>query len=303
MKFEGCYPTMITPFKENGEVDYQAAENLVEWYIEHKASGIFAVCQSSEMFFLTSEEQVKLAKTVVDAAEKRIPVVVSGHTVRNTDAAIDHMAKMSETGADAVVLVSSMLAEKDESDEILKANADKIFTSLPDVVFGIYECPFPYLRLLSEDFLHWQAKCGNLKFIKDVACSEVLEKRRAEIVKGTPLALFNANTSTLLSSLEYGYEGYCGVMGNFHIDLYDWLFRNYKKDAKTARELQDFLTLAAVLEARAYPVSAKWYQSEYGVKMSINTRSKDSSILNENAIHEIVSLKRMEDKWRKKLNI
>ena len=45
--------TMITPFTENGEVDYKGIDKVVEWYIQNGIDGIFSVCQSSEMFFLS----------------------------------------------------------------------------------------------------------------------------------------------------------------------------------------------------------------------------------------------------------
>ena len=51
---------MLTPFRENGEVDYDGLEHLVHWYIKKGADGLFAVCHSSEMFFLTLEERVKI---------------------------------------------------------------------------------------------------------------------------------------------------------------------------------------------------------------------------------------------------
>ncbi|MBQ1212695.1 MAG: dihydrodipicolinate synthase family protein, partial [Clostridia bacterium] len=55
---------MITPFNADGSVDYATAEKYVDWYFENGIDGIFAVCQSSEIFFLSLEEKVKL-NTVV----------------------------------------------------------------------------------------------------------------------------------------------------------------------------------------------------------------------------------------------
>ena len=300
-EFHGCYPTMITPFTEDGRVDFNAVEGLVEWYIAHGADGIFAVCQSSEMFFLSDEEKINIAKTVAERADGRVKVVASGHTDDSIEKQIDMLGRISETGVDAVVIVSNRLAGKDEGDDEMRRNAERIFSALPDVVFGLYECPYPYLKLLSDGFLCDHAHTGKLRFIKDVSCSEQVQKRRVALTEGTACSLFNANTSTLLSSLQAGYDGYNGVMANYHIDLYSWLYRNWMADERTSEELSDFLTIAAVLEARAYPVSAKWYQNAYGVPMSITTRSKDPALLNENAIHEIESLKRMEDAWRRRL--
>ena len=44
---------MITPYTESGEVDYDAVVKYVDWYFENGLDGIFAVCQPSEIFWLT----------------------------------------------------------------------------------------------------------------------------------------------------------------------------------------------------------------------------------------------------------
>lgn len=48
----GVWPVMLTPFCPNGEVDFAGLEKLTDWYIDNGSSGLFAVCQSSEMFHL-----------------------------------------------------------------------------------------------------------------------------------------------------------------------------------------------------------------------------------------------------------
>ena len=52
----GVWPVMLTPFTEDGRIDYNALEHLVNWYIDKGCDGLFAVCQSSEMYYLTLEE-------------------------------------------------------------------------------------------------------------------------------------------------------------------------------------------------------------------------------------------------------
>ena len=52
----GVWPVMITPFTSDNRIDYEAVQRIIDWYAGHKVTGIFAVCQSSEMFFLTKEE-------------------------------------------------------------------------------------------------------------------------------------------------------------------------------------------------------------------------------------------------------
>jgi 4-hydroxy-tetrahydrodipicolinate synthase len=294
---------MITPFTDDDKIDYRAVKNLTEWYIAGGCDGIFAVCQSSEMFFLSEEEKIDLAKAVRDAAAGRVKVIASGHTADDTSKQIDELGRMAETGVDAVVLVSNRLAKQNEDEQVFRDNFNDIVRQLPNVVFGMYECPYPYLRLLSTEFLKDCAEKKNLVFLKDVSCANQIQKERVQAIAGTHLALFNANTATLLDSLIGGYEGFNGVMANFHIDIYKWLYTHFKAEPELAREISDFLTLAAVSEARAYPVNAKYHRNLTGVPMSIHTRSRDAGALNENARHEIKSLIRMEKAVRKKLGL
>ena len=233
--YKGCWPTMITPFTSDNKIDYPAVEALTRWYIDRGADGIFAVCQSSEMFFLSEEEKTDLAKAVVEAADGAIKVIASGHTADDHAKQIDQLGKMGETGVDAVVLVSNRLAKEHEGEDLFRKNIEDIFAQLPGVTFGMYECPYPYLRLLDDEFLRWAATEDKLVFLKDVSCSLEIQRRRVELVKGTNLALFNANTATVLDSWLMGYHGYNGVMANFHIDLYAWLFEHYKRIGSPAR--------------------------------------------------------------------
>jgi 4-hydroxy-tetrahydrodipicolinate synthase len=52
---------MLTPFDVNGDVDHDALDALVDWYLSKGVAGLFAVCQSSEMFALSLEERTEIA--------------------------------------------------------------------------------------------------------------------------------------------------------------------------------------------------------------------------------------------------
>ena len=301
--FFGCWPTMITPFTVDDRIDYTAVRNLTEKYIASGCDGIFAVCQSSEMFFLKEDEKLDLAKAVVKAAAGRVPVFASGHTSDDKSKQIEELGRMAETGVDAVVLVSNRLAGKDEGDDVLRRNFENIVRQLPETRFGMYECPYPYLRLLSTDFIQDCAKNETLLSLKDVSCNINVLKERIAAIGGTKFALFNANTATLLDFFIAGGDGYNGVMGNFHIDLYKWLYTHFDTEPELSRELSDFLTVAASLEARAYPVNAKYHCNTTGVPMDLHTRSRDISVFNENARLEVDSLIRLENIMRKRLGI
>ena len=68
----GCFPTMITPFNADGSIDYPTLSGMVEWYIASGCTGLFAVCQSSEMYHMTDDERLAVARAVVKQADGRV---------------------------------------------------------------------------------------------------------------------------------------------------------------------------------------------------------------------------------------
>lgn len=300
----GVWPVMITPFTEDNKPDFSAIENLTNWYIEKGCTGIFAVCQSSEMAYLSEQEKLDIAKCVADTAAGRIQIVASGHTA---DAKADQFKQietmMKIPGIGAYVLVSNRLDQKNEGEEVFYQNANEIFEKFPEIDFGIYECPMPWKRLVSLEFLKRVAPEGRMVFLKDTCCDYELIRQRLKAVEGTPLKIFNANAQSWFDSYCHGSAGYNGVMANFHPELYKWAYDHKDSDPEKARLVSDFLTTAAMIEMRVYPVSAKYHHQLVGVPMSLVTRSNDVNKLDKNARGEVESLIAMENYVRKQLGI
>ncbi len=275
----GTYPTMITPYHDDNTVDYEAVKNITNWYIDNGCTGIFAVCQSSEMIYLSLDEKVKIAKTVVEtvkASGKNVSVVASGHNSDDMNAQIEEMTAIANTGVDAIVWVSNRLDLHNDGDDVWIKNAEYLLSKLPeDIAIGIYECPYPYKRLLTPKILDWCISTGRFAFIKDTCCDPDMLEARLEQLKGTSIKLFNANSQTFLYTLRHGAAGFSGIMGNFHPDLYAWVCDNYEKEPEKAERVQGFLTLTAFLEALAYPQTAKYHMNKVGVSMSLWSRSCD----------------------------
>ena len=167
------------------------------------------------MFYLSVEERAEIAKFVVEVADSRVQVIASGHVSDNIDDQISELQRIGDTGVDAIVLVSNRLADVNESDELWKKNAESIINKL-DVPLGIYECPYPYKRLMNPDLLRWCASTGRFLFLKDTCCDTKQIEAKLQAVEGTNLKIYNANSVTLLESLKVGVEGYSGVMANHH---------------------------------------------------------------------------------------
>lgn len=274
---DGVWVTMLTPFDEKHEIDYPALEAMIDWYVKKGVAGLFATCQSSEMFYLSREERAALARFVVEKTAGRVGVVASGHISDNIEEQIAELRDTAASGCDAVVLVSNRLAGENESEEIWKENAKRILAALPDCTFGIYECPQPYKRTLSPELLRWCAETGRFAFLKDTCCDLEQIKAKLAAVKGSTLKLFNANSATILDSLRAGANGFCGVMANCHPELYVWLCKNWRTDESKAEEIQHFVTVCSLIELQLYPICAKYHMSLCGLPVQIYSRSKDDT--------------------------
>lgn len=273
-RLEGIIPVMLTPYTEGGKIDYASLERLIEWYIANGCDALFAVCQSSEMQFLSLEERVALAAFVAKTAKGRVPVVASGHISDGADDQMAELTAVAKTGVDGVVLVTNRLDPENAGTATFRQRLDTLLAGLPsDLPLGLYECPAPYRRLLSDDELRYCADSGRFVILKDVSCDLPTVTRRVKLVADTPLSIVNANAAIAWDAMKAGSKGFTGVFTNFHPDLYKWLLTKGQQYPELADELAIYLVLAAMAEPMGYPVLAKIYQKSIGNFSTIVSRS------------------------------
>ena len=303
-KILGAYPTMITPYHEDGSVDYETVKKYVHWYHDNGCAGIFAVCQSSEIFYLTTEEIVKINQLVYDTAQeiyknggRKMMIVSSGHTADTIEEQAANFCKVAESGTDALIWITNRLDINNEGDDVWIANAEKLLKLLPkEVKLGLYECPYPYKRLLTPRILKWCVETGRFYFVKDTCCDAAMIKERLELIKGSSICLLNANCQTLLQSLQDGGHGYCGIMSNFHPKLYNWLCENFDKEPEKAELLQAFLGTAGFTEVGLpYPLTAKYHMNLVGIPTANVARNRKSEELTAYAKDCMHQMKQMSD--------
>ncbi len=214
------FTTMITPYNNDGSVDYNTAEKYVDWYFDNGLNGIFAVCQSSEIFFLSLEERVKLnalvykrAKELEKKSGKQFTVVSSGHISDTIEKQAEELNAIWESGTDALILITNRLDPNNEGDDVFIENAEKLISLLPkEAKLGFYECPYPYKRLLTPKIFEWCLKTGRFYYMKDTCCDASVIAERLKILKGSQFRLLNANCQTLLETMRTGGHGYCGIL-------------------------------------------------------------------------------------------
>ena len=276
---KGIIPVMLTPFTEANAIDYASLEKLIEWYIANGADALFAVAQSSEMQFLSLDERVALARFVAKQAAGRVPVIASGHVSETREDQVAELTSIARTGVDGLVLVTNRFDPKGQGGSVFMDNLRGLLAALPaGLPLGLYECPAPFRRLLSDDELAFCADSGRFAILKDVSCDLSTVKRRVALTKDTSLAIVNANAAIAFDAIKFGSAGFTGVFTNFHPDLYKWLLTSHSRQPALADELSVYLALAAMAEPMGYPKLAKLYHQRLGTFPSIRSRAVDFDI-------------------------
>lgn len=278
-RFEGIIPVMITPFDDRNRIDFDGVGRLVDWYIANGSDALFAVCQSSEMLFLSLEERVALAECVTQAAAGRVPVVASGHISDGLDEQAEELNAMAQTGIDGLVLVTNHLDAPQKGGRAFLDDLDWLLERLPgDMPLGLYECPAPYRRLLSDAELMHCVGTGRFGILKDVSCDLETVRRRVGLTAGSSLVIVNANAAIAHAAMRAGSNGFCGVFTNFHPDLYKWLLESGPAHPGLADELAVFLALAAMAEPMGYPKIAKLHHQRLGTFAGTHSRAVTGDI-------------------------
>ncbi len=102
---KGSFPPIVTPFKDNGAVDYDTYAKIVEFHVKGGSPGIVVTGTTGEPSTLTPEERTELLKVAVSTANKRIQVVAATGTQNHADTVTMTQAA-EKAGADALLIVT-----------------------------------------------------------------------------------------------------------------------------------------------------------------------------------------------------
>lgn len=277
-------PVMLTPFTENGEIDLDGLSRIIELYLQAGAKGLFANCQSSEMFQLSNEEKLLIIKHTLKEADGKVPVVAVGNFGRTISEQADFIRKIYDTGVSAVIIVTSLVAEEQESDEVFDERIFELFDLTGEIPLGFYECPEPYKRVLSAKQLEKFAATGRIIYHKDTCLDIEMIKEKLKVTQNfNSFGLYDAYAVNAVASLEAGAAGLSCIQGNFFPELIVWLCNHFNDvDAKgSVSKVQQFLTDHMDVIHYAYPIVAKYYLQKCGINISTFTRTNTETFSNE----------------------
>lgn len=209
-ELNGMGVALITPFKEDGGVDYEALERLVDLQIENNTDFLCVLGTTAETPTLTSEEQAKVRETVIRRNAGRLPILLGcgGNCTQNI---VDKLKSDPMEGVDAILSVVPYYNKPSQQGLYAHFRAIAEATELPVVLYnvpgrtGVNMLPDTTLRL-AED-------CSNIVAIKEASgnieqINEIISRRPAGF------KVFSGDDAITLPLVKSGADGVISVIGN-----------------------------------------------------------------------------------------
>ena len=175
----GCYTALMTPFKENFDVDYEALEKLVEFQIAGGVSGILAVGTTGESPTLNWDEHNEVVRMVVEKCKGRCQSI-AGTGSNNTRETLESTEHAVHVGADAALLVDPYY-NGPSSLEIRREYVAPVAQKFPQMQMIPYVIPGRTgAQLLPEDLAILNNQFANVSTVKEATGSLDNMKRTRE---------------------------------------------------------------------------------------------------------------------------
>jgi 4-hydroxy-tetrahydrodipicolinate synthase len=288
---KGFIPVMLTPFLSNGNIDYPALTQLTEIYLQAGSSGLFANCLSSEMFELSDEERIQAIKHVIKVVNGAVPVVATGTFGGAISKQADFVKEVSDTGVEAVIAITSLLADENESDAVFNDRVFDLLKQTNDIPLGFYECPVPYKRIIKPEQLADFVTTGRVIYHKDTSLDIEAIKQKIKLTDGNAFGLYDAYVVHAVASLKAGSAGLSCIQGNYFPELIVWLCDHYNDEAlkDEVQKVQQFLIDNMEVMHNVYPVVSKYFLQKRGLNISTFTR-RNVGTFTPNVVKEVEKL-------------
>ena len=132
----GSIVALVTPMHENGEVAWDALDELIEWHVASGTHGIVPMGTTGESATLDTQEHLQVIKRTIDRVAGRVPVI-AGTGSNSTAEAIHQTQEAEAAGADACLLVTPYYNRPTQEGLFRHFEAIATATSVPIVLYNV----------------------------------------------------------------------------------------------------------------------------------------------------------------------
>ena len=292
---QGSLVALVTPMLENGSLDFNALEALIEWHIESGTNGIVSVGTTGESATVSVPEHLKIINKTINFVDGRVPVI-AGTGGNSTQEAIELTQTAAELGADYALLVTPYYNKPNQ--EGLFHHFIKIADSaeIPQILYNV---PSRTACDLMPETVMRLANHQNIVGIKEALDSS---ERFSELIKISQsiadqknFSVFSGDDPTFNSFMANGGDGVISVAANVVPSYISQICSlNLSGQFDEAKELNSILeNLYELLFVESNPIPVKWMLNrmkriQSGIRLPLVPYNES---FHEKTINEMIKLK------------
>lgn len=253
--FRGAGVALVTPFHEDGSVNYEKLAELVEEQIAGGTDAIIACGTTGEAATMSEEEHMDVIRFIIKAVNHRIPVI-AGTGSNCTATAIDLSKQAEEAGAEGVLLVTPYYNKATQGGLIQHYEAVAGAISLPCILYNVPSRTGVTIQPETMAYLYQHVE--NIVGVKDATGNISMITKLMSLVDENFL-LYSGDDDQIVPLLSVGASGVISVLSNVaprqtHEICQKW----FDGDIKGAREAQfKAYPLIKALFAEVNPIPVK----------------------------------------------
>lgn len=250
--FTGAGVALVTPFKDNLEVDYDQLEKVIDYQIENGTDCIIICGTTGEASTLTHEEHIEVIRACAAHVNKRIPVI-AGTGSNCTQTAIYLTQEAEKAGADGALVVTPYYNKATQKGLVKHYKAVAASTDLPIIMYNVPSrtgC-----NILPATAAQIVKEADNVIGIKEATgdisqVAELMNRTNGEI------DLYSGNDDQIVPILSLGGLGVISVLSNVAPqETHDIVAKYLAGDTKGSLELQmKYLDLVHALFCEVNPI-------------------------------------------------
>ncbi len=253
--FKGAGVAIVTPMKENGEVNFEKLGELIDFQIENSTDSIIICGTTGESSTLSHEEHIKCIEYAVERTNKRVPVV-AGTGSNSTDEAIFLSKEAEKCGADALLVVTPYYNKATQKGLIEHFTDVANAVTIPIVLYNVpgrTGC-----NIKPETAAHLAKNVENIVAIKEASGDISQVAKLASLTRGI-LDIYSGNDDMIVPIMSLGGLGVISVFSNIAPkQTHDIVAKYLEGDIKESTKLQlDSLQVINDLFLEVNPIPVK----------------------------------------------
>ncbi|MDD2299834.1 MAG: 4-hydroxy-tetrahydrodipicolinate synthase [Fermentimonas sp.] len=264
LNLRGLGVALITPFNNDGSIDYEALSRLIDYQLDNGTNYIVALGTTAETPTLTKEEKKEVSRFIVNKVDGRVPVVL-GIGGNNTSALVEELQTTDFSGISAILSVTPYYNKPTQEGLYQHYKALSEASPLPLILYNVPGRTG--VNMTSETTLRIARDCSKVIAVKEASGNlDQIE----EVIKGAPegFSVISGDDAVTSAVIDLGGIGVISVFGNAFPKEMAWLVDSaLKGDSLNARNKmeEDFNELFHLIFVEGNPAGVKSILSQKGI--------------------------------------